>query len=160
MSGIALTSGGFVPGAWTDKELFALRWALIRAGILQPTRKTADGDVYEFGRGRSIYVPNNWPDWAALRKDGTKLSLHSRQDVPALLAEIMSLHAQVLELKAALLQKGDWIPWGGGEQPVPDGTLVDLEYRKGYLAKQELADEHDWTHDESEYDIVAYRVLP
>lgn len=36
------------------------------------------------------------------------------------------------QYEAALSAKNDgWIEWGGGECPVPTGTLVDVRYRNG-----------------------------
>lgn len=62
------------------------------------------------------------------------------------------------------LSSDGWIPWTGGECPVPEDTLVEVrlrgevveEYAKGFAANLW------WTHEEEypEADIVAYRVLP
>jgi hypothetical protein len=57
-----------------------------------------------------------------------------------------------------------WIPWSGGECPVPGGTRVEVKLR------DEVSDEYmkggavcfEWRYDDEfpESDIVAYRVLP
>ena len=56
-----------------------------------------------------------------------------------------------------------WIPWKGGVCPVQDGTKVDIRYRNGDDNGNEsycwCAEDHDWQHDGSAYDIVAYRVV-
>lgn len=56
-------------------------------------------------------------------------------------------------------QNGDWIPWHGGEQPVPDGTPVEVWFRRGAVDSCEKAGDWYWQHNGSEYDIVAYRVI-
>lgn len=62
-----------------------------------------------------------------------------------------------------------WIKWEGGECPVPDGVLVDVEYRDGgrqfLLPANELVDGRDrdasicfWGNDGLRNDIIAYRI--
>ena len=64
----------------------------------------------------------------------------------------------------------EWIPWAGGKCPVPNGTVVDVEYRDGYFRCNLPANEYlDCPEDDAspEYwlaegmsnDIVAYRVV-
>lgn len=58
----------------------------------------------------------------------------------------------------------DWIEWDGGEQPVPNGTLVDVEFRCDDYCTSERAEELDWFHPNggdvefADYDIVRYRI--
>ena len=52
----------------------------------------------------------------------------------------------------------DWIEWHGGEQPVPDGTKVEVLLRDGDKGV-EKAREWLWEHDYGEGDIVKYRVV-
>ena len=62
-----------------------------------------------------------------------------------------------------------WIPWNGGDCPVEVGTRVDAKFRDGEKAYNVLAGDYaedpdsrsatDWSHIESDYDIVAYRVV-
>jgi len=67
-------------------------------------------------------------------------------------------------------QDGDWIEWGGGDCPVPEGTIVDVRYRNGrerfdLPAMEQCAGcdddaSDDYWHDDDQYnDIVAYRVV-
>ena len=63
----------------------------------------------------------------------------------------------------------DWIPWEGGECPVTVGTRVDAKFRDGekaynvpaggYAEDPDSRSATDWSHIESDYDIVAYRVV-
>lgn len=63
------------------------------------------------------------------------------------------------------MNKNDgWIQWGGGECPVKDGALVDVQLRSGqakfFCASEALI----WTNgnsvrDEMDCDIIAYRVI-
>lgn len=62
----------------------------------------------------------------------------------------------------------EWIEWSGGVCPVPDGTLVDVEYRDGECryslpANENFGSSNDagcayWCHDGADNDIVRYRV--
>lgn len=73
--------------------------------------------------------------------------------------------AETLKLKIehALANTDEvWVPWRGGEMPVPSGTPIDVRYRDeseetGVEAGGPFA--NDWYHDGSNDDIVAYRVL-
>lgn len=49
----------------------------------------------------------------------------------------------------------DWIDWRGGEQPVPDGALVDVELDDGSIDHEELAQDIEWTRTR----IIRYRVI-
>ncbi len=60
----------------------------------------------------------------------------------------------------------EWIKWEGGTCPVPDGTVVDLQYRNGRMmyaipARQAHgagAGAAYWHHDGCNQDIIAYRL--
>ena len=62
-----------------------------------------------------------------------------------------------------------WIPWEGGDCPVEVGTRVDAKFRDGEKAYNVPAGDCaedpdsrsalDWSHMESDYDIIAYRVV-
>jgi hypothetical protein len=76
------------------------------------------------------------------------------------------------QYEAALAAKNDgWIEWGGGECPVPRGTLVDVRYRNGeenhHIGAGIFFDDtgsnpdinaEDWNNDGSPLDIIAYRL--
>ena len=75
------------------------------------------------------------------------------------------------QYEAALAAKDDgWIEWGGGECPVPRGTLVDVRYLCGDVNRHIKAGEPDssgsidtafavrWSKLGAEYDIIAYRL--
>ena len=72
------------------------------------------------------------------------------------------------QYEAALAAKNDgWIEWGGGECPVPYGTMVDVKYRDGLIKKglQALivnsgrsASRLFWAKDNIPTDIIAYRL--
>ncbi|MEJ8688644.1 hypothetical protein WM027_17640 [Klebsiella pneumoniae] len=73
------------------------------------------------------------------------------------------------QYEAALAAKNsDWIEWGGGECPVPRGTLVDVRYRDGRQLNALSANDGTlnprdasfvfWRNDGSENDIIAYRL--
>lgn len=94
---------------------------------------------------------------------------------PALMSvlDINGPTAAAAAVKAATAPKtddNDWIDWPGGECPVPDGTLVDVEFRNGSRQMKEIATGTDnsairsdatsafWRHDNLPCDIVKYRV--
>lgn len=75
------------------------------------------------------------------------------------------------QYESALAAKNDgWIEWGGGECPVPRGTLVDVKYLCGDVNRHIKAGEPDssgsidtafsvrWSKLGAEYDIIAYRL--
>lgn len=53
----------------------------------------------------------------------------------------------------------DWIEWQGGECPVPDNTPIQAEWRAGKSFRTVCPQEFRWGHQDSESDIVAYRVI-
>lgn len=55
----------------------------------------------------------------------------------------------------------DWINWGGGECPVPDDALVEVQFRNRtafHVAKNSDANLLRWSQDGSDMDIIAYRM--
>ncbi|MGL5775510.1 MAG: hypothetical protein ACRCYB_09250 [Aeromonas veronii] len=61
----------------------------------------------------------------------------------------------------------EWVEWKGGEQPVEDGTLIDVKFRDGMemfaVPVGVTPDDFprhvlDWSHDDRRGDIVAYRL--
>ena len=57
--------------------------------------------------------------------------------------------------------QSDWIEWKGGECPVSEGTRVDVRFRDGDIDEDGMAGiwNWDWVFDDSDINIVAYRVL-
>lgn len=80
----------------------------------------------------------------------------------------MGMNSRALD--AALAAKNDgWIEWGGGECPVPTGTLVCVKWRDGRIDDGIPAKiSHDldsskrhairWQHHGNSHDIIAYRL--
>lgn len=72
--------------------------------------------------------------------------------------------------------EGEWIEWGGGECPVPKGTLVDVRLRDGsaelsayaWGQKDDVPREFKasyagwafWLNEGDVSDIIAYRIIP
>jgi len=54
-----------------------------------------------------------------------------------------------------------WIAWTGGDCPVAPGDLVERRYRYSpdFNRTAAPADMWRWDHRDSEFDIVAYRVV-
>lgn len=53
----------------------------------------------------------------------------------------------------------DWIEWSGGECPVPDDTIIDVQFRNEVKCKGFSASRWAWEHIDEPSDIVAYRVV-
>lgn len=51
----------------------------------------------------------------------------------------------------------EWIEWNGGECPLPDGTIHEVEYRDGEKCKDDLPETSYWGIDGDDCDIIAYR---
>ena len=55
-----------------------------------------------------------------------------------------------------------WIPWSGGECPIPEGMAFDLRFRDGAKLIAASSDwptaEWDWSCESGPYGIVAYRI--
>jgi hypothetical protein len=60
-------------------------------------------------------------------------------------------------------QENRWTAYDGGDQPVPDGTIVQVQFRDHEAVKGEFitdfgrAEDWTWRHDGRIDDIVAYR---
>ncbi len=52
----------------------------------------------------------------------------------------------------------DWIPWSGGECPVPDDTMIEARINDGTTNRGQ-ADEYLWSPNHSGYHVAAYRIL-
>ena len=51
-----------------------------------------------------------------------------------------------------------WIPWSGGECPVPRYTIVEIMFRGGHKTRT-YAGNMSWMHYGLDADIVAYRIV-
>ena len=53
-----------------------------------------------------------------------------------------------------------WIPWRGGQCPLPDTVKRwEFRYRGGFISTDPMMpSKYHWGHDGSKYDIIAYRV--
>ena len=79
--------------------------------------------------------------------------------------ETKAARAAIAKAEAALAEPqadaDGWIPWSGGECPLDRLTQVDVRYRNGgelIIGSTCLAGAYDWSHDERDYDIIAYRI--
>lgn len=55
----------------------------------------------------------------------------------------------------------NWIPWFGGESPLPAGVPFEFRFRDGELSTQVYTDAPDWrwSHTGAIGDIIAYRIV-
>lgn len=71
--------------------------------------------------------------------------------------------AETIEELVALVRAFDsssagvdgWIPWNGGKQPVPNGTIINAIFSDGSGGWDMTADSYDW----SDKELVKYRVV-
>ncbi len=103
--------------------------------------------------------------------------LFSHDDVSSLADDYTTAIITREQYESALAAKDDgWIEWGGGECPVPCGTIVDVKHRCGAVSGNQQAwpkhhKESDvvvnpfsnagqafWRHENSVVDIIAYRL--
>lgn len=62
--------------------------------------------------------------------------------------------------KTVKVDKDGFIPWNGGEMPVPGNVVVDLKFRGGGVTREPAGASHYyWKHDGDGSDIVAYKVI-
>ena len=80
--------------------------------------------------------------------------------------ETKAARAAIAKAEAALAEPqadaDGWIPWSGGECPLDLLTQVDVRYRNSgelIIGSTCLAGAYDWSHDERDYDVIAYRIV-
>lgn len=61
--------------------------------------------------------------------------------------------------------EGEWIEWGGGDQPLDDYEMVEVRFRNGSIEAGEFAHCYEWNHgyhdlSTTSVDIIAYRIIP
>lgn len=116
----------------------------------------------------------------AVRDYGTESALGDRSGqepgaqfvADMIAAALAAKDAEIAELKQRLADSGrdlqalkadpalgEWVEWKGGECPIAYGTWCGTRLRDG-SEDFRLAEEWVWMHDECEWDIVSYRIIP
>ena len=82
---------------------------------------------------------------------------------PAVLGAISAIAKAEAALAEPQADEDGWIPWSGGECPIPEGMAFDLRFRDGAKLIAASSDwptaEWDWSCESGPYDIVAYRIV-
>ena len=81
---------------------------------------------------------------------------------PVVLGAISAIAKAEAALAEPQADADGWIPWSGGECPLDLLTQVDVRYRNSgelIIGSTCLAGAYDWSHDERDYDIIAYRIV-
>ena len=82
---------------------------------------------------------------------------------PAVLGAISAIAKAEAALAEPQADADGWIPWGGGECPIPEGMAFDLRFRDGAKLIAASSDwptaEWDWSCESGPYGIVAYRIV-
>ena len=81
---------------------------------------------------------------------------------PVVLGAISAIAKAEAALAEPQADADGWIPLSGGECPLDRLTQVDVRYRNGGelmgIGSTCIAGAYDWSHDERDYDIIAYRI--
>lgn len=51
-----------------------------------------------------------------------------------------------------------WIPWKGGNCPIPDNTPHRIRFRDGWESETVINPRLRWYHDNNDGDIIAYQI--
>lgn len=129
--------------------------------------------VVAFGYHKAPYLKKNI--WLANNGTGHADAKIKKYDVVADDWDTAIITREQYESALAAKNEG-WIEWGGGECPVPCGTIVDVKHRCGAVSENQQAwpkrhKESDvmvnplsnagqafWRHENSVMDIIAYRL--
>ena len=76
---------------------------------------------------------------------------------PVVLGAISAIAKAEAALDEPQADADGWIPWSGGECPVPAGVRVDVLLRNG-KKRQEEPGWLFWGHGQLDGDIIAYRI--
>ena len=92
-----------------------------------------------------LHIDDKWLQKMADKEDG----------------KCVSAGGWVADVQKREAEADGWIEWHGGECPVDRLATVDLRFVDGYVLKNRLAEDYDWTWEteEPECNIVAYRVV-
>ena len=123
------------------------------------------GDIWGYDCASPYLGRGNF--WSS--KSGEDLVRNSKIEVRDVAVDWNTAIITREQYEAALADKNDgWIEWGGGDCPVPCGTLVDVRYRDGrqlntLSANNGTLNPRDasfvfWRNDGNEKDIIAYRL--
>jgi len=82
---------------------------------------------------------------------------------PVVLGAISAIAKAEAALAEPQADADGWIPWSGGECPIPEGMAFDLRFSDGAKLIAASSDwptaEWDWSCESGPYGIVAYRIL-
>jgi hypothetical protein len=88
------------------------------------------------------------PDYPRTRSD--ELNVHGMRGI-----------ARALLAPSATTAPNDgWIAWDGYKLPAPLGTLMQVKFRDGTVAEQDVCESWVWNHFGVGSDILAYRIAP
>lgn len=114
-----------------------------------------DGDLQKLSNMEAHFISGS--GWVGRGRDDFWGNYHLRE--MSVIAD--DCHTAIItreQYESALAAKNDgWIEWGGGECPVPRGTLVDVRFRDGDDDRNIEAIDLLWNHENWSADIIAYR---
>lgn len=152
---MAVDLRGVKPGdKWVDGYGSVLTLFQIRDRDTSPYRFMAEnGCERSFTKEGRFYIPLS-EGWT------TKFDLVAPYVAPESVGKTDELPAAEPSNKTVQLPEGHgWIPWSGGECPVPGDALVEVKFRVGTYSAEFRADHWVWTPTGHPLDITAYRIV-
>lgn len=155
-----------------QKLMFKLgfRWTATAAGSRRELHALYAGHLYVDKFCRIIWSDRFYTPSSETDENDTTYSMRTENDLK--MAVVAHKEAQKTKRKAKRAFKAGWISWNGGVQPVEDGTLIDVRYRRASvyandgvnLSLSVKAGDPGvrgtfWTNDNAFNDIVAYRIV-
>lgn len=96
--------------------------------------------------------------WDHLYEFGENTIVYTLEELQAIIDEVNK--GEVVEVPPP--STNGWIPWSGGEMPIPEGTVIDVKHRDGDIHRSKPAGGNfnvRWDHIGSFGDITAYRIV-
>ncbi|MDK2633154.1 hypothetical protein QMZ93_07330 [Pantoea stewartii subsp. indologenes] len=98
-------------------------------------------------------------DYASELHDAVKLFIDQPLNNPLTRSQIMDIARIALPvLEQKQRSEGEWIEWGGGEQPLQRMDFCEIRFRNGEQASG-MAYYWVWNHSGENDDIIAYKVM-
>lgn len=104
-----------------------------------------------------VYDTGAFEYWWNIEDFGENTTVYTLEELQAIIDKVNKPSSEEV-----VATPDGWIPWSGGECPVPEGTLIDVKHKDGDIYRNKPAGgEYNvrWTHCGSDGDIVAYRIV-
>jgi hypothetical protein len=124
------------------------------------TKAILDAIGYELPKDEEVEAFERWIESHPMRSSNDDLLEAWKAGREELRRSLEVRDARTEQEHAAELAEPAWIPWAGGECPLPDGVEFEFKRRDGLLSGKMRNDGcFRWKHLIQPDDIVAYRVI-